>query len=277
MDGQFHFHFDTSQLGKNIHRISPDSLISVTWKMHGTSSIVSNCLVKKNLKWYEKLIKFIGVDIVDTEYDYVYSSRKVVKNDAMKEYDHFYGEDLWTHAGEQFKGMLHKGETAYFEICGFTPSGKAIQGKYDYGCSTNQYKIYIYRITQTNIGGVITELPWHQVSHRSKELGQETVPEIYYGKANGLVSVLVPWDEEPEEAWRKLFFEWLKNNYVYDQDSQFCKNKIPEEGIVIRVELGDGIENFKLKSFAFLGWESKQLDFGEADMESEESEEVMHD
>ncbi len=44
---QFRFHGNTSHLGKNTHKIAPNDLIVITWKMHGTSAIVSNCLVKR--------------------------------------------------------------------------------------------------------------------------------------------------------------------------------------------------------------------------------------
>lgn len=178
-------------------------------------------------------------------------------------------------AGEKFKGLLHKGEQVYYELVGYTPSGKDIQKGYDYGCEPHkvggegEFKLYIYRITQTNVDGVVTELPWHQVKHRSKELGFDTVPEIYYGYAGKQFRH----SYKKVENWRDFYLKSLSDAYVYDQDSQFCMNKVPEEGIVVRVEKGDGIENFKLKAFAFLKHESKMLDKGEADIESVESAE----
>jgi len=268
IDGQFTHHFDTAQLAKNIFKIKKDSLISVTWKMHGSSGITGRVLVKKPLKLYEKILKKIGVNIIDSEYDYIYSSRRVIKNGKMITGPGFYGEDLWTHSGEQFKGKLHKGENIFYEICGFTPGGRPIQKNFDYSCKQCEYKIYIYRITQINIDGVVTELPWHQVKHRALELGQETVPEIYYGKANDWFDEICAWSED---RWKDEFFNKLRETYVCDQDSQFCRSIVPEEGVVVRLELGDGIENLKLKSFRFLLAESNQLDSGECDMESEES------
>ena len=265
IEGQFAFHFDTAQLAKNLHKVKLDSLVAITWKMHGTSAIFSNCLVKKKLGWYEKILKAFGVNIIDTEYDHIFSSRKVIKN-GLVGCEGFYGEDIWSDAGKHFVNRLHKGETVYAEIVGYTPGGKMIQKDFDYGCKPGEYKIYIYRITQTNMDGVVTELPWHQVVHRAIEIGFEATPTIYYGKVKDHFNML---DCNSMEN----YFELLQNHYVYDQDSQFCKNKVPEEGIVVRIELGDGIENLKLKSFAFLGHESKMLDSGEADMESEESEE----
>ena len=83
IEGQIHLHVDTENLRKNSHKIKPSDLISVTYKTHGTSFWVSNVLVKKNLTWFEKLLKRFSVNIVDKEYDLVYGSRKVVKNKSF--------------------------------------------------------------------------------------------------------------------------------------------------------------------------------------------------
>lgn len=277
VDGQFKFHFDTAQLGRNLQKIGPEDLISITWKFHGTSGITSHVLTTKKLKWCERIAKKLGLNIVDKHYDYVYASRKVIKGvegnfEDKREMNHFYGYDLWGEVGkERFFNKLHKGETCYYEIVGYLPNGNFIQKNHDYGCDQGQYEVYVYRITQTNEDGIVTELPWHQVRHRVTEIGVKTVPEIYYGKA---IDLHDEWWNFPEpNNWNENLLNYLQTKYVYDQDSQFCKNTVPEEGVVVRVERGDGVENFKLKSFAHYGFESKQLDSGEADIESEQSEE----
>ena len=81
VDGQFHFHVDTSNLRRNSTKINPDDNISITYKVHGTSCIVSNILVKRKLNLREKFLRLLGTKINDTEYDHVYSSRKVCKNE----------------------------------------------------------------------------------------------------------------------------------------------------------------------------------------------------
>lgn len=80
---QFRFHFDTAQLGKNVHKISPTDLISLTWKMHGTSAICGNVLTKKKLGLLARLAKKIGINVSDNEYNYVYASRRVIKNPEL--------------------------------------------------------------------------------------------------------------------------------------------------------------------------------------------------
>ena len=53
-----------------------------------------------------------------------------------------------------------------------------------------------------------------------------------------------------------------------EQNSPTCMNKVPHEGIVIRSE-DLSINVYKLKCFKFLDKESKLLDKGESDIESE--------
>jgi hypothetical protein len=48
-----------------------------------------------------------------------------------------------------------------------------------------------------------------------------------------------------------------------------CNNKVPEEGIVVRKESLFSCESYKLKSFSFLEKESKELDKGVIDIESD--------
>lgn len=267
IEGQFNFHFDTAQLGKNIHKIHPDDIISISWKLHGTSAIASNCLVKKKLTKLNKFFKFLGADIREEEYDYLYASRKVVKNEELGfSKNHYYKYDLWTEVGkEYFENKLYTGETIYYEIIGFTKDGNYIQKDFDYGCSEKQCKIYVYRITRTAKDGSITELSDDLLRRRCLQLEVNPVPAIYNGKAKSLF----PINEETEE-WSEKFFESLSKYYVYNQDSIFCKNKVPEEGICIRKE-GLEIEVFKLKSFAFLEKESKDLDSGKQDLETSQS------
>jgi hypothetical protein len=84
IDGQVHLHKDTEKLEQNAWKISPDHMVSITYKTHGTSWWVSNVKVKKNLNWFQRMVRKLGVDIQDTEYDFVYGSRKVVKNSELK-------------------------------------------------------------------------------------------------------------------------------------------------------------------------------------------------
>ena len=65
--------------------------------------------------------------------------------------------------------------TIYAEIAGYLP---AIQKDYDYGCLTGQHKIFVYRITQTNVDGKVYEFSARQVQEWCKLNGLTPVPDF---------------------------------------------------------------------------------------------------
>ena len=259
ISGLFHFHIDTDQLLRNSHRLNPDQIISITDKWHGCSSICSNALVKKTkLSMRETIGKLFGKTY--TENDYIYASRTVIKNNRPVD-SGYYKEDIWSLTGkENFYGKLHKGETVYYEIVGFLPSGSSIQKRYDYSCKPCEHKIAVYRITMTNPDGIVTELGWQAVKERCIELGVPHVRELYFGKAK---------DKYPEidisEHWNKNFVEALQKEYL-DKKCVMCNNDVPNEGIVVRIERL-GIEVYKLKSLKFILGESLDAESGETSIE----------
>jgi len=165
VDNQFRFHIDTLHLKKNVHKINPNSLVSITNKIHGTSSIFSHILTKRKLNWVEKLLKKFNINIVDSEYDYIYSSRKVIKNQFHEQTNqHFYDTDVWDDVMNLIKDRFMKGVTVYAEIAGYTRTGGYIQRVYDYVCvpSTDGTKLkgfnfnfYLNRIPFTNFNVMV--------------------------------------------------------------------------------------------------------------------------
>ena len=110
----------------------------------------------------------------------------------------------------------------------------------------------IVNVPQTDNGNV------GQISNN----GFNSVVELYYGYAKDLFP-----DIEHNKDFGDIFVDKLREKYLEKQCS-FCKNKVPNEGIVLRIdELGS--RALKLKSFAFLQKETKELDKGNVDMEEE--------
>ena len=64
--------------------------------------------------------------------------------------------------------------------------------------------------------------------------------------------------------------EFLSEKYL-EKDSIYCKNKVPEEGIVVRLDNSFEIDSYKLKSFRFFEKETKDFDNGIVDIETQES------
>lgn len=263
VDGQFKFHEDTTQLGKNLHKINHDSIVAITYKIHGTSGISSKILCKKRLTRYEKILKFLGVNIVDKAYDYIYSSRKVIKNEALNPNpNHFYNEDVWGAAHNKVKDFLQDGMTFYYEIAGYLSNGGLIQKDYDYGQKSNEFEVYIYRITYTNPEGKVYEFSTLQIQDFCKRNGLKAVPLLYYGEASEFSD-----ERLGRNKWLSKFHETIKSIYN-DKECYMCSTKVPEEGVVIRIE-GLEFEAYKQKSYSFLERETKLLDKGESDIESE--------
>ena len=286
VEGQVHLHIDTENLRKNAHKVSPSDLISITYKIHGTSWWVSNVLVKRKLSFLERLLKRFGVNVSELVYDLVYGSRKVVKNANLedpKAKDHFFGYDLWEDVKNQVGEFIPKGWTLYGEMVGYDKNGKAIQAGYDYGCypySGNvdravdikpSSKIVVYRITNTTPDGLVTELSYPEIRSFCDKVGLSCSHLFYYGTAsNWYCKDLndIPSTEGEIKEWREEFIQYLEQIYN-EKDCFQCTNKVPEEGVVIRVEDLFECKTYKLKSFRFLEWESSELDKGVIDTESE--------
>lgn len=263
-ENQFRLHVDTSQLRKNIQKIAPQDIISNTKKMHGTSFVVGNVLTKVKQSRWQKFLKWIGADLRYRTYDYVYASRRVVKNEfETQNSNHYYNYDLWAEIKEELAASVEKGYTLYGECVGFLKDGGAIQKGYDYGCEPNKHENYIYRITNTNSDGKVLELSWQQVKDYCNKYGIKHVPELYYGKAKDLFPI------GTENHWHETFLKMAEEVYL-EKDCTMCKNKVPDEGIVTKKDLTFDCDPLKLKSFRFLEWETKQLDAGESDIESEQ-------
>lgn len=254
----FHFHIDTAQLARNIQKINPTDVISISRKVHGQSGICSRTQVKKTLSVWEKLLKVLHLPVVETKWDYLFASRTVIKNsteDAVT-------VDQWSRAGtENFVGKLHKGETVYYEIVGYLPETSTyIQKGYDYGCHVGQYKVLVYRITQTNEDGVVFEHGWASMKERCAELGVPMVEQFYFGKANSLF--LFACNQDNIEQWRVAFLQGLRETFLEKPCWDNLTKKVPDEGVVLRVEAKD-ITVFKLKSEAFYLQESTDKDNGD--------------
>lgn len=264
VDGQIHLHVDTENLRRNANNIKPDDEISITYKLHGTSWWVSNVPVKRKLSLIEKGLRLLGTNINEVEYDYVYGSRRVVKNEfETQDTNDFYEGDLWENIKDDIRVFIPKNFTFYGECVGFTKEGGAIQPQFDYGCSQGEYKLYIYRVTFTNADGLVYNLNSKEIAYMASKYGFNMVPLYYSGKAKD-------WNKEiaVTEDWTENLIKALEEKYN-EKDCNLCINKVPEEGVVLRKEKTDEFEVYKLKSFSFLEYETKMLDSGTENMKDE--------
>lgn len=266
IDTQFHFHYDTVRIQNDKWAISPNDLISITEKIHGTSGISAYVLCKKKPTLINKIKSWFRNPNI--EYDYLYASRSVIKNATeTTNPGGYYSCNIWAEADKIIRPHLQKGMTIYYEIVGFLPIGKYIQKNYDYGCVSPEigepfthekhFKVRVYRITITNVDGYVHEFSAKEVQEWCKANDLIPVTEYFYGYAKDLYDIPV------DDNWTDAFWDTMANdkNFYMECNSPSCVNKVPHEGLVIKKE-DMRSRAWKLKCFAFLNGEQKELDAG---------------
>jgi hypothetical protein len=264
--GQFAFHLDTANLGRCVHNLK-ETVFELREKYHGTSLVVSNILTKRKLSWFEKILQKFGVEVKDSEYGIIYSSRKVVKNDFDKEErakNNYYDDDIWGLAVKKIDAerSLEQGITLYAEIVGYLPNGSHIQGfggkAWDYGCDPGTFRVVVYRITYTTQNGSVIEFTPDQIDSYCQWKGLERAE--YVGQLTFNHDDLA--NDVAFDSIRKLFCTG---------PCKISKSGLPREGVVARVlkrrvEAGQPMQAihdwqaYKIKSFEFLELESRSLD-----------------
>jgi len=262
---QFRFHLDTNPIARNLHHFTnPRDIIVITDKWHGTSTVFANVLINKKVTWKEKLAKWLGVNVVDTEYDHLYSSRSVIKNQYINEgaTQGYYNEDIWKIVHDEVKDKIEQGISLYGEIVGYLPSGKMIQKDYDYGCRPGEHKFVVYRITYTKPDGNVIEFTWKQVENYCQKHSLETVKVLFYGN----IGTISP--QRLDNYNTDVFFDDLSKLFL-EKDCIYCTIPVPAEGIVVRLEGKETFSAYKLKAKRFFERETKELDKGEVNIEDD--------
>lgn len=289
LPNQFRFHESTSHLAKNLHLFHPEDIVVITDKWHGTSAVFSVVLVKPKFNWWKRIRIAIGGFIAGfqgyrhTEYDNIYSSRSVVKNQYINKdvTPGYYNEDIWAIVNKELDGKIETGISLYGEIVGYLPSGKEIQKGYDYGCNPGlmsglpsatdkpEHKFLVYKITYTKPDGNVITFSWQQIKDYCKKYSIEHVKELYFGRYSILKYTATVGRMDSDQAGDQML-SYLEAIYLRE-DCTHCKNKVPAEGICVRIDGRESYMTYKLKSKRFLERETKELDAGTVDMEEEEN------
>lgn len=273
VDGQFTLHIDTENLKKNMYKLNPDDVVSISKKYHGTSFVVANILTRKKSNFLQK---FFHLD-PGTDYGLMHSSRRVIKDryfeNEKNNQNHFYGYDLWDEIADELKFCIPKGYTLYGEAVGFLRNGEAIQaikGKpYCYEAKENHYRLFIYRITYTSPQGHTIEFTWGQIKDFCKKNGLEYPKEYFYGRLKDFYS-----DIKIDASWHENFLSRLIDDKNINMGDVYCEMNpgLPAEGIVLKRDSLFVDEVWKLKNFKFLSSESSELDTGSSNIEDQGNE-----
>jgi hypothetical protein len=275
----FKEHIDTSQFAYNLGQFKVGDQCVITLKMHGTSQRTTHTVKeeKQKVSWIGKL--FGKKPTIKKTWEHVTGTRRVVLKDIDKA-EGFYGTNVFRKQWhDQFVGKLHKGESVFYEVVGYTDDGGLIMpecnneltkdkefikqwGKttrFTYGCGVGQSDIYVYRMTMTNEDGHIVEYPWNLVKLRCEQMGIKHVPELDRFEFG---TTILTTDE----------LIGIANMYV-DGADPIGKTHI-REGVIVRIENREKFTAFKHKSFNFKVLEGiVKVEATEPDMEEAESEE----
>lgn len=156
----FKFHYDTTKLDNHLYCIHPDDEITITVKVHGTSAILANIPVRKKLPWWKKLGKKVGIKVEDTEYDCIYSSRRVIQNQYGNVEDT--RGNIYASLYKTLGSIVPKDTIIYGELVGYIEGTQTgIQQPcgivHDYGCKPGEWAFMPYRMV-TTIGG--NDMEW---------------------------------------------------------------------------------------------------------------------
>lgn len=254
-------HYDNENYFRNQDLVADETQIIVTQKLHGTSIRIGNTIVLRQPSLLDKLARFLGVAIKESDFDYVFGSRKVIKDVNNPNQEHYYGEDIWTTEGRKLTGMIPENYVVYGELIGWTAGGAAIQKNYAYQVPEGVAELYVYRVAHVNREGVIADLCWDHVKEFCKQRGLKHVPELWRGAKKKF---------DVTKYIDKRFCDMRARSFTDAVVNLGDNKELVDEGVCIRIDtLVPTI--YKAKSPIFLQHESKLIDQGAADLEAEGS------
>lgn len=270
-------HADTEQLAYNMDAFKNGDLVEITLKMHGTSGrtgylprlvdiVPTNvlavfCEVKDRERKLNKLQKaMIAYFDKHSKPKYDWGLVSGTRRTVLDSFDGgFYGSNEFREKHEKvFEGKLHKNETVYYEIVGFTDDGTPIMPKasnkklnnkefikqygeetiFSYGCDPDNKKsdLYVYRITTTNEDGDVVEYTPDFMRYRCEQMGVKCVPLLWRG--------FIPEEVNPGE-----YIKEIAERY-YDGPDPVGKTHV-REGVVCRILNRPGFAAYKHKNYDF--------------------------
>lgn len=276
VEGQFRLHIDTDQLKKNMFKVQPDTLVSLTGKIHGTSAVIGKVLVKRKLNLKDRLAKWLGVNVTENEYDAICASRNVIKNENFADCKTaFYlnadgtPNNVWELWNNKLKSIIPVGITLYGEIVGYVAPDSFIQKGYHYGQENGTNEFYAYRITLTTPEGKVFEFNRLQIDELCQTLGIKTTPLFFFGYAKDIYP-----DIPVDDNWQTAVISRMALDERFHLNEIMCpmnNREVPAEGCVLRIESLFNPQPFKLKNYKFIKRESDEMDLGVMDIETMET------
>ena len=215
----------------------------------------------RKLGWFERVLRYYGWFVKDTDYKLVPGSRRVIK--GKSDGNDYYESDVWEEYSKRLEGKIPDGYVLYGELIGWESPDKPIQKNYTYDLPPGQMEFYVYRVATVNHQGVIADLSWAAVKDFCDQRGIKYVPELHQGMNSGIY----PGDED---RVIKIVTDKYLDCRLHDKFPQALPLSDPksvDEGVCVRTE-GIIPRILKAKSPIFYEHETKLLDAGVEDMES---------
>ena len=242
-------HQDTDQMYKHWDDFEPGDLVTITEKLDGTSVRFGEVYAERKLNWAQRLINKIA-PLEKYEKKLVVGTRRTLLSDDKRGY--YDDPGMYKAVAQMCEGKLHQGESIYGEIVGWlsehSPLFKRGNVTFTYSCQPGERRFFVYAIKWTLPDGTETHLPWDQVKERAKELGLETVPEIFSTKLPHSK------DETNDSLNIRLLTEVINKETV--GTSLLDKGHI-REGCVVRIDRGRNTIFYKSKSEEYYMLEDK--------------------
>lgn len=289
-------HADTEQLAFNLAAFKEKDLIEITLKMHGTSGRTGYLPKFQGYKrtLVDRIMRREGTPVYD--WGYVTGTRRVVLHDF--EEGGYYGNNAFRapHA-KFFEGKLHKGETVYYEIVGFTDTGAPIMasvanskisdkeftkqyGKetvFSYGCDPKGEKILSYWDNENTQPAMTETVPQSACYVYRMTMANEDGDVVEYPpdymryrcEQMGAKYVPLLWRGEIPNVLSVEPGEWVKSlaENFYDGPDPVGKTHV-REGVVVRIVNRPKFCAYKHKNFSFKVLEGIAKDLAAApDME----------
>lgn len=275
IEGEYVEHFDTKMFAEHYHEFHPTDVVTISVKCHGTLGEYANVLCKRNLSRWEKIKKFFGFKVVVSEYENVYGSHHSIKNQYINpNVNNFYSSDAYGPVNKLIQDYIPEGYTIFGEIVGYVEgTSTMIQKNHDYGCEPGTWKFMPYRIREKHDD---TEIEWNVSDvqkwtldlikdHPECEGKLMPINILYHGPLGDLYP-----DLDVTQHWHENLLARMKADtdlFGMELDEPMCKNKVPREGIVIRIDNDKYPRAWKLKTARHYALAQKQHDDGEVDME----------